>query len=1103
MDTEHWFAPMASKQGNNLFECGLFLSTNRTDNVKVEIYNNNTLYQTLTISKGSPGIVDIPSNLILATSRSESMVKNTKGLYVKASQKIFANLRFSVQSHGEIVTSKGLAGLGNTFFATMAPNTTAQQITQSGSGNNINSMVSVIATEDFTTIKFSNYNPNVKFADGSQSATKQINLMRGESYILEAVGIDDPTNNLTGLIGTKIESDKSISVTNGNFNGIYTNNFTSSDILMDQTVPIERLGKSFAITKGNGSQTNGMEQLLIVATEDGTTIKVNGTDIPGTLNAGNYKLIDGSNYINQGNQVYNMGIETSKNVYVYQLLGGTSSGSVYASGGMNFIPALSCFLPNSIDEIAEVNHMPYYDRSVVFDTKLNIITQKGANVAINGTAIPAYSGPYPVNGNSEWETYSITNVTGNLTITSTKSVTAGIAAGNGAVGYGGYFAGFSSVPVITKSGDCFNGVKLEVDNTYDSYQWYLNNVAIPGETTYFIDPEKYGNGSYTVNITKTNCDTKLTLPYSYMLCPPVITKDFTIGSCKTEVEIPAFTIPTSQSIVASKTKIIVQPKNGTFSINQTTGAITYTPNTTLTSDATDTFVYMIEGNGTPVDFQYFRININIDYLVSKNVEIIACSDLSGFGHFNLNDAAISDETNITSKYFFENKTDAQNLVYSNAITSPTNYYSKAKTVYALLTNSYGCTAIAEVKLSMPNLDTFLYNSEFCDENLDGSVTVKLSDITPLIIKDAGLYTVIYSLANNPTVPLPDNFTFSGNTKVQVEVRSGSICPPIIGFIDFKIKNQISLNSVNAIELCDNERDGKTDINLKDYETLFTGNATATYYDTLQNAKNKTGSITPNQTINGNKTYYYRFENSTDCPAVGSLDFIFKQPNVSTVLADKIICKEATTTLDAGTGFTAYKWSTGDTTQSVSNLGVGDYYVDLTSNGCTYRQSVKITASEIPSITSIYVEGSTVTIIANGGTAPYSYSIDGVKWQNENVFTNVSRGKHTAYLRDKYNCTPVTSEFLIINLLNVITPNDDGYNDVLDYSDLKIYSNVSIQVFDRYGNAVYQSNNSNYIWDGKINGRPVPTATYWYAIKWTEADKGLEKLYKGWIMVKNR
>ncbi|OPG99364.1 hypothetical protein B2I21_05520, partial [Chryseobacterium mucoviscidosis] len=78
-----------------------------------------------------------------------------------------------------------------------------------------------------------------------------------------------------------------------------------------------------------------------------------------------------------------------------QLLAGTSGSTVYATGGMNFIPPLSCFLPKEINEIGFINKIG----SNSFDTKLNIITQTGANVTFNGSAIGAISGPYPVTGN--------------------------------------------------------------------------------------------------------------------------------------------------------------------------------------------------------------------------------------------------------------------------------------------------------------------------------------------------------------------------------------------------------------------------------------------------------------------------------------------------------------------------------------------------------------------------------------------------------------------------------------------------------------------------------------------------------------------------------
>jgi hypothetical protein len=260
-------------------------------------------------------------------------------------------------------------------------------------------------------------------------------------------------------------------------------------------------------------------ETAIVATQNNTQITINGIATGITLNEGQYYMVPSNNYIQHGTgDNYNMSISANNNIYVYQLLAGVSSttgGNEYATGGMNFIPPLSCFMPNKVDEIGFINQIG----NQTFNTRLNIITQTGATVTLNGNPIATANGPYPVNGNPNWVTYTVPNITGTITVNSTKSVTAGIAAGSGAVGYGGYFAGFSSVPVISKTGDCYLGILLQVDNTYDNYQWYLNGNPIPGATSYSINPELYGAGNYTCMVSKNNCGSLLTdpIPIHYVL----------------------------------------------------------------------------------------------------------------------------------------------------------------------------------------------------------------------------------------------------------------------------------------------------------------------------------------------------------------------------------------------------------------------------------------------------------------------------------------------------------------------------------------------------------------------------------------------------------
>ena len=100
--------------------------------------------------------------------------------------------------------------------------------------------------------------------------------------------------------------------------------------------------------------------------------------------------------------------------------------------------------------------------------------------------------------------------------------------------------------------------------------------------------------------------------------------------------------------------------------------------------------------------------------------------------------------------------------------------------------------------------------------------------------------------------------------------------------------------------------------------------------------------------------------------------------------------------------------------SFSNVCSGVYVIEVTdANGCsgsynyTLNQPNQLLISNI--ITTNTTTGNSngsVTITASGGTAPYTYSLNGITYQSSNVFTGLAGGVHIAYVMDQNGCVSI-------------------------------------------------------------------------------------------------
>ncbi|MCZ2140181.1 MAG: gliding motility-associated C-terminal domain-containing protein [Bacteroidia bacterium] len=111
-----------------------------------------------------------------------------------------------------------------------------------------------------------------------------------------------------------------------------------------------------------------------------------------------------------------------------------------------------------------------------------------------------------------------------------------------------------------------------------------------------------------------------------------------------------------------------------------------------------------------------------------------------------------------------------------------------------------------------------------------------------------------------------------------------------------------------------------------------------------------------------------------------------------------------------------------------NLSVGAYTIQVTDNiGCQEDTVINITeplqplSATVTSTSPNSCKGDSVgsmTASASGGTAPYTYSLDGVNFQVSNVFNGLQSGTHTLYVKDSKGCIDDTT-FIITEPANSI------------------------------------------------------------------------------------
>ena len=165
--------------------------------------------------------------------------------------------------------------------------------------------------------------------------------------------------------------------------------------------------------------------------------------------------------------------------------------------------------------------------------------------------------------------------------------------------------------------------------------------------------------------------------------------------------------------------------------------------------------------------------------------------------------------------------------------------------------------------------------------------------------------------------------------------------------------------------------------------------------------------------------------------------------------------------------------------------------------CNYRDTTVTIIQSSPAVANFTVSpefdtnNTFITINITNGLGTYLYQLeypDGStsEFQTSNVFTNLESGEYFVNIYDTLgNCSPSrVGPIYLVNYPNYFTPNGDGMHETWNIVNLDQQPDSIISIFDRYGKLLKQISPNGIGWDGKYNGKDMPSSDYWFTIEFT-------------------
>jgi gliding motility-associated-like protein len=269
--------------------------------------------------------------------------------------------------------------------------------------------------------------------------------------------------------------------------------------------------------------------------------------------------------------------------------------------------------------------------------------------------------------------------------------------------------------------------------------------------------------------------------------------------------------------------------------------------------------------------------------------------------------------------------------------------------------------------------------------------------------------------------------------------------------------------------------------------------TVTYHLNFEDADNGVNALPEYYTnVTNGQTIYVRLVHNEIalCHGITSFKLFIGEYQEPLIITTGTICNDGELTLTVAQNYDSYEWSTGQTTRSIKVSEPGNYTVIVEKNygttSCPGYADYEIKASATPKIkeleTTDWTDDNNTITVHTVYPGEFEYSLDGITYQPENVFTGLTTGKYTIYVKDLNGCGQDIEEVVLLNYPRFFTPNGDGNNDMWYIKYAALEPNFHVSIMDRYGKVITTFGSTSKGWDGTLNGIQLPSTDYWFVVK---------------------